>query len=110
MGFPEGVHAVTIGHRADLVVPGTEANAPGARHTIVGGFDPRGAHGDIGTLPEVHDEIRLALAGLPPACQSPGDAIFDLVSGVTIATVERSVGGAVLAADLGTGGVTGSAR
>ena len=90
VAFPEGVHAVTVGHRADLVVPGTEAGAPGARHVIVGGFDPIGAHGEIGALPEVHDEIRLALAGLPPACESPANAIFDLVTGVGIATGERA--------------------
>jgi hypothetical protein len=103
--FPDGVHAVTIGHRADVVVPGTEADAPGARHVIVGGFDPVGAHGGLGALPEVGDEIRLALAGLPPACQGVRDAVFDLVAGTTIATVERSVAAAVVAA--GTGGDRG---
>lgn len=90
VAFPDGVHAVTVGHRADLVVPGTEAGAPGARHVIVGGFDPIGAHGEIGTMPEVHDEIRLALAGLPPACEGIADAIFDLVTGVGVATGERT--------------------
>lgn len=110
IAFPEGVHAVTIGHRADVIVPGTEAGAPGARHVIVGGFDPRGAHGDIGLLPEVHNEIRLALAGLPPACQGASDAIFDLVTGMTVATVERGAAGAIVAADLRTGGVAVPSR
>ncbi|MEM9201707.1 MAG: peptidoglycan DD-metalloendopeptidase family protein [Actinomycetota bacterium] len=111
VSFPDGVHAVTVGHRADLVVPGTEADAPGARHVIVGGFNPVGAHGEIGALPEVRDEIRLALAGLPPSCQSPADAIFDLVTGVSIASTERAVAGAVVAADLAAaGGVGGEPR
>ena len=110
IAFPEGVHAVTIGHRADVIVPGTEAGAPGARHVIVGGFDPRSAHGDIGLLPEVHNEIRLALAGLPPACQGASDAIFDLVTGMTVATVERGAAGAIVAADLRTGGVAVPSR
>ena len=110
VAFPDGVHAVTVGHRADVIVPGTEADAPGARHVIVGGFDPRGAHAQIGTLPEVHDEIRLALAGLPPACQGAADAIFDLVTGVTVSTIERGAAAAVVAADVRTGGVTGPAR
>ena len=101
IGFPDGVHAVTIGHRADLVVPGTEADAPGARHVIVGGFDPRDAHGGVGALPEVHDEVRLALAGLPPACQGARDAIFDLVTGTVVANTERAAAGAVLAAGIG---------
>ncbi|MEM9467651.1 MAG: peptidoglycan DD-metalloendopeptidase family protein [Actinomycetota bacterium] len=105
VAFPDGVHAVTIGHRADLVVPGTEADAPGARHVIVGGFDPVGAHGDIGALPEVRDEIRLAMAGLPPACVGFGDAVFDLVAGTSIATAERALAGGVIAAgSLGDGG------
>ena len=37
----------------------------GARHVIVGGLDPFGAHGDIAGLPEVEREVRLALG--PPA-------------------------------------------
>ena len=101
IAFPAGVHAVTIGHRADLVVPGTESDAPGARHVIVGGFDPRNAHGAIGALPEVHEEVRLALAGLAPACQSAHDALFDLVTGTVVAGTERAAAGAILAAGVG---------
>jgi len=79
VGFPDDVHAVTIGARADVVVPALLADAPGARHVVVGGSDPIDAHGGIAALPEVETEVRLALAGLPPACSGVADRILDLV-------------------------------
>ena len=107
VAFPADVHAVTIGHRADLVVPGTEAGAPGARHVIVGGFSPSGAHSDVAGLPEARREIALALAGLPPACTGIRDGILDLVTGEAIAGLTRAGAGAVAMVDLPTGVVGG---
>jgi hypothetical protein len=100
VAFPESVHAVTIGSRADVIVPATRADAPGARHVIVGGLDPSGAHHDITGLPEVEREVRLALAGLPPACRRTADAILDLVVPESIALAETAVAAGVLVSDL----------
>ena len=100
VAFPESVHAVTIGSRADVVVPATHAGAPGARHVVVGGLDPVGAHRDIVGLPEVEREVRLALAGLPPACSGAADAILDLVVPESIAFAETALAAGVLVRDV----------
>ncbi|MEM8708537.1 MAG: peptidoglycan DD-metalloendopeptidase family protein [Actinomycetota bacterium] len=89
VAFPDSVHAVTIGSRSDWVVPASIADAAGAdHHVVVGGLDPRGAHGDIAALPAVHQEIRLALGGHHPACTGVRDRILDLVVPEAIATAE----------------------
>lgn len=100
VAFPESVHAVTIGSRADVVVPATLADAPGARHVVVGGLNPLGAHGDIAGLPEVEQEVRLALSGLPPACTGTTDAVLDLVVPESIAFAENAFAAGALVTDL----------
>ncbi len=100
VAFPDSVHAVTIGARADVVVPATYAGAPGARHVIVGGLDPFGAHGDIAGLPEVEREVRLALGGLPPACKGIAEAVLDLVVPESIAFAENAFAAGALVSDL----------
>ncbi|MEO0493223.1 MAG: peptidoglycan DD-metalloendopeptidase family protein [Actinomycetota bacterium] len=100
VAFPEAVHAVTIGARADVVVPASAAGAAGAdHHVVVGGFDPVGAHGAIAALPEVHREVRLALAGLDPACTGIRDRILDLVVPDAIATAERAAAAGIVASE-----------
>jgi len=100
VAFPEGVHAVTIGARADLVVPATMASAPGARHVVVGDTNPVGAHTDLVGRAEVETEVRLALAGLPPLCTDTTDAVLDLVVPEAIAYGQHAAALAVLIADL----------
>ena len=86
VAFPESVHAVTIGGRSDVAVPASLASAPGAdHHVVVGGLDPISAHDEVAGLPEVHREVRLALAGLDPACTGVRDQILDLVVPESIA-------------------------
>ena len=100
VAFPDSVHAVTIGSRSDVVVPANHADAPGARHVVVGGLDPLGAHGDIAGLAEVEREVRLALAGLPPACTGTADAVLDLVVPESIAFAENAFAAGALVTDL----------
>ena len=99
VAFPGHVHAVTVGARADLVVPAILADAPRARHVVVGGLDPIDAHGRIAALPEVETEVRLALAGLPPACRGIADRVLDLIVPGAIAFGEQAVVLAALVAD-----------
>ena len=103
VAFPESVHAVTIGARADIVVPASEANAPGARHVVVGGMNPVGAHTEFVGSEAVAEEVRLALAGLPPRCSTTTDAVLDLIVSEAIVHGEHGAALAVLLADLPTG-------
>ncbi len=97
VAFPESVHAVTIGGRSDVAVPASLASAPGAdHHVVVGGLDPISAHDEVAGLPEVHREVRLALAGLDPACTGVRDQILDLVVPESIALTQWSAAGAII--------------
>ena len=98
VAFPDSVHAVTIGARADIWTPANMADAPGAdHHVVVGDLQPVGAHSAIAGLPEVHDEIRLALAGMAPACTSATDRVLDLVVPEAIAAAEQAATVAIIA-------------
>lgn len=100
LAFPEEVHAVTIGARADLVVPATDARAPGAVHVVVGGSVPLGAHSDILGWVETAREVRLALAGLAPACEGAVDRVLDVVVPRSIEYAVHAVSGVIAAADM----------
>ena len=100
VAFPSEIHAVTISARADVVVPATDARAPGAVHVVVGGSAPLGAHTDVLGWAETHREVRLALAGHPPACEGATDRVLDVVVPRSIEYAEHVVSGLVVAADL----------
>ncbi len=99
VGFPPEVHAVTIGARADVIVPATDAWAPGANHVVVGGSNPVGAHGDIVGWAETNREVELALAGLPPACEGAVGRMLDVVVPRSIEYSEHVASGMVAAVD-----------
>ncbi|NDH24504.1 MAG: hypothetical protein EBY49_11310 [Actinobacteria bacterium] len=91
------MHAVTIGGRSDVAVPASLASAPGAdHHVVVGGLNPISAHDEVAGLPEVHREVRLALAGLDPACTGVRDQILDLVVPESIALTQWAAAGAII--------------
>lgn len=104
VAFPEGVRALTIGDRGDLVVPASRASAPGAHHVVVGGLPSLTAHSDLPGVPEVHREIDLAMAGLPPTCTGAMDRALDVLQPGLIEQGELHVAKAVLVGGLVLGG------
>lgn len=50
----------------------------------------------VAGLPEVHREVRLALAGLDPACAGVRDQILDLVVPESIALAQWGAAGAII--------------
>ena len=100
LAFPEEIHAVTIGARADLLVPATDARAPGAAHVVVGGSLPLGAHSDILGWAETAREVELAIAGLSPACEGTVDRVLDVVVPRSIEYAEHAASGVIAVADI----------
>jgi hypothetical protein len=89
-GVPRGVKLLSIGARADPVVPTTRTRVRDATNTTVavpGLYD----HELLPGAPETGREIALALAGLPPACESVLDALADTVVGHAVGSSERLV-------------------
>ena len=50
----------------------------------------------VAGLPEVHREVRLALAGLDPACTGVRDQILDLVVPESIALTQWAAAGVII--------------
>lgn len=88
---PEGVQAVSIAARGDLVVPVPRTAARGADQVVVP-LSGLHAHDALPGSPEAQRELQLALAGRPPGCQSFGDAVTDQVVGLGISELEDSLG------------------
>ena len=98
VAFPEGIHAVTIGARSDVVVPANTAWAPGANHVVLDGGSPFTAHSDVVGLDAASREVALALASAPPACEGLINRFFDWAVPSVIDAAEKGVA-AVLDAD-----------
>ena len=94
--FPEGVHAVALADRGDLVVPASTASAPGAHTRVLGSAPSLTAHSDLPGHPGVQREVALALAGQPPSCQGVVDRIADIVQPRAIEWVEHQGAAAIL--------------
>ncbi len=94
---PDVVDAVSIAARGDLIVPVPRSVAPGMEEVVVP-LTGRSAHSDLPGSPEATRELALALAGLPPGCQSFGAAILDQAMGEGISLVEDMAGAVALAA------------
>ena len=90
--IPEVVRAVTIAARGDLIAPVPSTRAPGAIEVVVPLVGPD-AHADLPGSEEAHRELRLALAGLPPGCQSFTDSLRDQLGGEAISYAEDLLGG-----------------
>lgn len=91
--IPDTVTAVSVAARGDLVVPVPRTRAPGATEVVVplGGA---GAHDSLPGSPEAHRELALALAGLPPTCQSMQEALIDQAAGEAVSAATDLAGAA----------------
>jgi hypothetical protein len=95
---PEVVDAVSIAARGDVVVPVPRTEAPGMDEVVVP-LVGRSAHRDLPGSDGATRALGLALAGLPPGCQSLPDALADHATGEAISLVEDLAGaGALLVA------------
>jgi Peptidase family M23/Alpha/beta hydrolase len=89
---PAIVDALSIAARGDVIVPVPRSEAPGMDEVIVP-LVGRTAHSDLPGSAEATRALGLALAGLPPGCQSFGDALADQAVGEGISLAE-DLGGA----------------
>ena len=87
---PAGVHVVSIAARGDMVVPSPRAHLQGATNVIVPGDGPT-AHDRLPGSAGAERELRLALAGLSPSCESASGAVLDAADGELIANGEHLV-------------------
>lgn len=89
--IPDGVTAVSIAARGDLVVPVPRAVLPGGVEVVVP-LDGASAHDELPGSAAAARELGLALAGMPPTCQSLRDAVIDQVVGEGISWAEDTAG------------------
>jgi hypothetical protein len=92
-GVPPGVRLVSIAARGDVVVAAPNTEVAGATNVTVP-LAGRSAHGDLVGSDAATGEVARALAGQPPACESWGDAVADVVTGHTVSAVEDHLGAA----------------
>lgn len=97
---PDVVDAVSIAARGDVIVPVPRSEAPGMDEVIVP-LVGRAAHTDLPGSDEATRALGLALAGLPPRCQSFGDALADQAVGEGISLAEDLAGALALLAVAG---------
>lgn len=90
--LPEGVRFTSIGSRGDVVVPGTHTKAPGARNVLVDVAGLAADHAKLPGSPQGRREVALAVAGMPPTCQTLTDMLVDTVVSDAIATTEDAAG------------------
>jgi len=88
---PVVVDAVSIAARGDVIVPVPRAVAPGMDEVVLP-LTGRSAHRDLPGSPEATRELALALAGLPPGCQSFREALLDQGLGEGISLVQDMAG------------------
>ncbi len=103
VGFPPGVHAVSIGGRGDLVVPGSTTGVMGSSNVLIGNSIGVGVHGDLPGMAEADREVALALGGLPPACESAWNRLLDGSVSFGVEILERSVAAGLVVAAVETG-------
>lgn len=95
--LPAGVPITSIAARADVVVPAPRARLPGATNVVVR-VPGLNEHSAVTAAPAATREMVLALAGLPPACESLVDSALDALAGTAIASAEDRLGLVALAA------------
>jgi hypothetical protein len=99
--IPDGVRFTSLGASGDLVVPGTTTDDPQAdTHRLIPTDVYEGVHGDLTEMPATIREIRLAVAGAGPTCQSFREAMGTFAEAEILRTGESQA-----AAYLGTLGV-----
>lgn len=92
--LPATTRVVSIAARTDLVVPSPDCELPGAANTVVtlgGTLDAPTAHDALPRSPQATREVALAIAGLPPTCESLADALTDALVGDGIEVTEDTV-------------------
>lgn len=103
---PDGVELVAVGARADLVVAAGRAAFEGARRVVVSvpGWND---HANLPSAPTARREVALAVARLPPTCESGFDALVDVGVSEVISAAEGLLGvlvSGVLGSSLGAEG------
>ncbi len=88
---PDVLHAVSIAARGDVIVPVPRSVARGMDEVVVP-LTGLSAHSDLPGSADASRELALALAGLPPGCQSFSQALLDQGVGEGISLVEDMVG------------------
>jgi len=88
---PEVVDAVSVAARGDLIVPVPRSVAAGMDEVVVP-LTGRSAHSELPGSRVAHRELALALAGLPPGCQSLREALLDQATGEGISLLEDMAG------------------
>jgi hypothetical protein len=92
--LPEGVEAVSVAGRADVVVPSGSTRFDGARPVVIPNNNPL-SHDDLPGDPRTTRELGLALVGAPPGCRSLVEAVLDQAVGAGISSVEDTAGAAL---------------
>lgn len=85
--LPEGVDALSIAARGDLVVPAPRTDLPGAVGAVVPLVGAT-AHDRLPGADRTAREVALALVGAPPRCVAWDTALADVVVGGSIGAVE----------------------
>lgn len=88
---PDVVDAVSIAARGDVIVPVPRSVALGMDEVVLP-LTGLSAHSDLPGSAEATRELALALAGLPPGCQSFREALLDQGMGEGISLVEDMAG------------------
>ncbi|MEW6155682.1 MAG: peptidoglycan DD-metalloendopeptidase family protein [Actinomycetota bacterium] len=92
--LPEGVRLTSISARGDLTVPALHSRVKGGRNVTVSVDGILTDHSALPGSDEGRREVALAVAGLPPTCQSLGNMVADTVVSDVIATAQDAVGAA----------------
>lgn len=91
--LPPTLRFTSIGSRGDLVVTGVRTRTGAARNVVVSVAGLVGDHSSLPGSPQGRREVALAIAGMPPTCQSLGNMLADTVVSDGIATAEDALGG-----------------
>ena len=90
--LPTDVRVTSIAARGDLVVPALRSRLDGAANVVVSVEGLATDHSELPGSAAARREVALALAGLPPTCQTLADMVLDAVTAEAIGFVEDQVG------------------
>lgn len=96
--LPAPTKVVSVAARTDLVVPSPDCRLTGAANAVVtvgGPLDALKAHDALPRSPQATREVALAIAGMPPTCESLADALTDALVGGGIEVGEDTVAAAL---------------
>ena len=96
-GLREGVAYTSVGGANDIIVPAVRARVRGAANTLIDVGGPLQTHTSLPDSAAGQREAALAIADMPPTCQSIATVAFRAFSGVAIAEAEDRVGDLVAA-------------